>query len=103
MAIDLENYEGIDLDNGFFATGEEETFFWECKDRLVWYSLTIYKNNKVYKFGYRSSNKTELLRDLENLPEGCTIELIGIWTGQWYTKLFLLDKDIAIEKLKEFS
>lgn len=100
--IDLEKYEGIDLNNGFFTIGEEEHFFWECKERLVWYSLTLYKGDKVFKFGYRSSDKPELVRDLENLPKDCTAELIGIWTGNYYTKLFLLDIDIAVQKLKEY-
>jgi hypothetical protein len=68
----------------------------------VWYSLLIWEDGfpKYYGFSSSKTSKQELIETLKALLEqGTRHTLIGIWTGEWTTFLFVLDSDIAIEEI----
>lgn len=90
---------------GYFREGEEEQFPWNLTDRSVWYALLVLESGKLERYGFTSSksNKDQLCAALQELLTSDEATLLGIWTGEWSTHLFILDIKIAIEKLSALS
>lgn len=87
---------------GYFREGEEESFPWDCTDRCVWYSLFVVEGNKIERYGFTSSqsNKQGLCDALNSLSNVESALLLGVWTGQYYTSLFVLPIPKAIKLLR---
>jgi hypothetical protein len=90
---------------GYFREGAEDKFPWDCTDRSVWYSLLVVEAGRIERYGFTSSksNKTALRSTLEELTREDEALLLGVWTGQYSTHLFILNNEKAIEKLKSLS
>jgi hypothetical protein len=87
---------------GYFREGAENEFPWASTDRNVWYSLLTVEDGRIARYGFTSSrsNKSGLCSALQQLDERDEAILLGIWTGQYSTHLFVLDIPKAINKLK---
>lgn len=86
---------------GYFREGEEDSFPWDRTDRGVWYCLLVVEEGMIERYGFTSSksNKAGLCRALSTLSGRRDALLLGVWTGQYRTDLFVLDIPKAIEKL----
>jgi len=86
--------------SGYFRNDGEEDFPWEATQG-VWYSLFLVEDGKIEKYGFTSGKgqKEKLRLALKEVTPEDNAELIGVWTGQWNTHLFILDIEKAIEKL----
>ena len=86
---------------GYFREHEEEAFPWSNTGRSVWYALFVVESGKIERYGFTSSksNKASLLTVLNSLSSADEATLLGVWTGQYNTHLFVLDRAIAVEKL----
>lgn len=89
---------------GYFRINEEEEFPWGMTNRIVWYALFIIKDGKMTREGFTpsKSNKINLSDRLgELIRDKVEHTLIGVWTGNYTTNLFILDSKKAIKKLRE--
>jgi hypothetical protein len=86
----------------YFREGAEDQFPWDSNDRSVWYSLLVVENGRIERYDFTSSkpNKAGLRSALQQLAETDEALLLGVWTGQHYTSLFVLSIPTAIEKLR---
>lgn len=86
--------------SGYFRENAED-FPWDSTDKSVWYSLLVVEDGQIQRYGFTSSksNKKGLVNALETLTNEEAL-LLGIWTGQRSTHLFVLNIPTAIEKLK---
>lgn len=87
---------------GYFREGAEEEFPWNSTQKNVWYSLLVVEGGQIERYGFTSSksNKAGLCSALEELAEGDEALLLGVWTGQYSTSLFILNIPETIRKLK---
>jgi len=78
---------------------------WENTSKTTWYSLLVVENSKIEKYGFTAAKgqKRQLLLALEAIENKEEAMLLGIWTGNYSTNLFVLDIDIAIKKLSMLS
>ena len=86
---------------GYFRAGEEDNFPWESTSKIVWYALLNVEETEIERYGFTSalSQKSELLKALKKVKSKSKAMLLGIWTGNHRTDLFVLDKQKAIEHL----
>jgi dipeptidyl aminopeptidase/acylaminoacyl peptidase len=86
---------------GYFRENAEEDFPWNSTDKSVWYSLLVVEDGRIQRYGFTSSksNKAGLRNALETLTNEEAL-LLGVWTGQYSTHLFVLNIQTAIKKLK---
>ncbi len=88
---------------GYFRTGYEKEFPWNSTGSSVWYALLIVEEGRICYYGFTSakSSKRNLVNVLKSLtPQDETI-LLGIWTGNYRTDLFILDIEKAITELEK--
>ena len=90
---------------GYFEENREDDFPWEEQDRIVWYALLLVESGKIIKYGFTpsKSSKRNLIEALKSIEQEDEYLLLGVWTGKYFTSLFILDKDIAIKKLEQAS
>jgi hypothetical protein len=90
---------------GYFREGAEDEFPWVSTDKGVWYSLFTVEEGRIERYGFTSSksNKAGLRSALQQLTERDEALLLGVWTGQYATHLFVLDIPRAISKLKAIA
>jgi hypothetical protein len=90
---------------GYFRVGEEDAFPWACTDRSVWYALLVIEAGRIQRYGFTSSksNKAGLCSALEQLTKEDEAMLLGVWTGQYSTHLFVLDIPKALRKLRSLA
>ena len=86
---------------GYFREGEEDNFPWSITSRAVWYSLLTVEEGQIQRYGFTSSksSKATLCSALQQLDQADEPMLLGIWTGEYSTHLFVLDIQKAICKL----
>lgn len=87
--------------SGYFRTDCSE-FPWHSTDRSVWYALLVVEDGEIVRYGFTSSksSKQALCDALESLAAEDEALLLGIWTGQWSTHLFVLEPATALEHLR---
>ena len=91
-----------EITGGYFRMKEEEQFPWDATDRKVWYAIFVVDGGKISREGYTAAktNKISLAARLEILlSEKTEHVLIGVWSGNYSTHLFVLNSRIAIKKL----
>jgi hypothetical protein len=90
---------------GYFREGDENGFPWDRTDKGVWYSLLMIEAGRIERYGFTASksNKAGLCSALESLTAADEALLLGIWTGEYSTHLFVLDIPKAIPRLKAKS
>lgn len=88
--------------NGYYRTGDEEEFPWDYRGSSVWYALFVVEENKIQKYGFTASKtqKKKLLKSLEKVSGLTDSLLIGVWTGNYRTDLFVLKIEEAIKRFK---
>lgn len=99
----------------FRHRGAAEDFLWESRDRITWigtitpagHVTSTHKDFVLKDKAYSSAlyGKEELLKDLvahrdSGLHPG-SIKILGVWTGQWSTDLFVIPRDEAIAHLEQ--
>lgn len=86
---------------GYFREGEEQTFPWKSTDKSIWYALLVVEDGHIQRYGFTASksSKAALLMALERSAK-LDVLLLGVWTGNYSTHLFVLKPSIAIEKLR---
>lgn len=86
---------------GYFVGNAEDTFPWDGT-RGIWYSLLVCEEGKIEKYGFTSAKyqKENLRLALMEIDPNDDAILMGVWTGQYNTHLFILDIEIAIKKLE---
>lgn len=86
---------------GYFREGAEEEFPWEQTDKSVWYSLLVVEEGRIERYGFTASksSKANLRCALEKAIAEEAL-LLGVWTGQYSTHLFVLNISTAIKKLQ---
>lgn len=86
---------------GYYREGAEQEFPWDRTDKGVWYALLVVEDGRIQRYGFTSAkgSKASLCGVLEKLG-GDDAVLLGVWTGEYSTHLFVLDTAIAMEKLK---
>ena len=92
-----------DTVGGYFRIKEEDQFPWDMTERKVWYAVFVVEGEKITRLGYTAArtNKINLADRLEILIQEKTEHvLIGVWSGNYSTHLFVLDSKIAIKKLR---
>lgn len=85
-----------------FRLNEEQDFPWGHNIAGVWYSLTLWEDRfpKYYGFSSSKTSKQDLLEVLNALlGQHTRHQLLGVWTGEFTTHLFLLKTEIAIEEI----
>ena len=82
---------------GYFREKAENEFPWDRSDRSVWYSLLVVEAGRIERYGFTSSksNKTALRSTLKELTREDEALLLGVWTGQYSTHLFILNIEKA--------
>ena len=90
---------------GYFREGAEDEFPWGRTDKSVWYAILTVEDGRIERYGFTSSksNKAGLCSALQQLTEQDEALLLGVWTGQYSTHLFVLDIPKAICKLKAIA
>jgi hypothetical protein len=85
----------------YFRTDCDD-FPWHSTDRSVWYALFVIEKGTIVRYGFNSSkaNKKELCNALGALTVEDEILLLGIWTGEYRTHLFILEPAMALEYLE---
>lgn len=85
---------GVD---GHFRVGEEASFPWHDTDGGIWYALLVVEDGKIRRYGFTSAidSKEALCDALEALSPGDEALLLGIWTGQYRTDVFVLEPEEA--------
>ena len=83
--------------NGYIQVGKEHEFPFWITDRSVWYTV-VSCGNAVSGFTSSKSSKRDLS---EYLKLHNDVLLIGVWTGKYYTSLFVLDISKTIIRLGE--
>jgi hypothetical protein len=88
---------------GHFREGEEGNFPWKDTGNHVWYVLITMENGGLQHYGFTASvsNKEGLLRALKSMAKDESGLLFGVWTGQYRTDLFVLDRNQAMKRLEE--
>ena len=86
---------------GYFREGCEEEFPWDNTGKTVWYALLNVEGTEVQRYGFTSavSQKRELIKALKKVKNKGKAILLGVWTGNFSTHLFILNKEKAIELL----
>ena len=86
--------------SGYFRSDCEDEFPWSDTSG-IWYSLFVVEDGKIERYGFTSAkgNKETLRLLLKEISPDDDAMLIGVWTGQYNTHLFILDIQKAIEKL----
>jgi hypothetical protein len=87
---------------GYFREHSEENFPWESTSRAIWYAILNVEGNEIQRYGFTSalSQKDALVKALRKVKGKNKAILLGVWNGNHRTDLFVLDKEIAIEKLQ---
>jgi hypothetical protein len=82
---------------GHFRVGEEASFPWHDTDRGIWYALLVVEDGRIRRYGFTSASdgKEALCDALDALSPGDEALLLGIWTGQYRTDLFVLEPAAA--------
>jgi hypothetical protein len=92
---------------GYFRTGEVMSFPWDASGRAVWFALFVVENGKIMRYGFTASksSKRNLIHALRVLIESQETDalLLGVWTGQYSTHLFVLDISKAIDHLSRLT
>jgi hypothetical protein len=87
------------VSGGYLRSGKEETFPWSKTDRKIWFAI-VWGDLSMNGWTSSKASKRELSSRLKQLiSEGSKFKLIGIWTGNYYSSLFILDPAIAIKYL----
>lgn len=86
---------------GYWREGGEEEFRWSATGGSVWYALLVVEDGRIQRYGFTSaaSQKAELAAALRAIPSGTEALLLGVWTGEHKTSLFVLDRAKAVAKL----
>ncbi len=86
---------------GYFRANAEDEFPWDDSGRGVWFALLVVEAGKIERYGFTSSreNKASLVNILTSLSPTDEAALLGVWTGQYNTHLFVLDRSIAVKRL----
>lgn len=87
--------------DGYFRKNAEDQFPWASSaTHSVWYALMTVEDGKIVNYGFTSGNNQKAkLRELLLQLDQTDAMLLGVWTGQYGTSLFILDTKIAIAKL----
>ena len=85
---------------GYFESGAEDRFPWHATGGAVWFALLVVEEGKIARYGFTSakSQKVKLRAALSTLQDREAL-LLGVWTGQHRTSLFVLEISKAIGKL----
>lgn len=88
---------------GYFRCNDEESFPWTSIDRSVWYALITVECGKIVKYGFTSSKsqKQNLYHALIKIDKFEDCLLLGVFNGKYKTDLFVLNIEIAQNKLKD--
>ena len=86
---------------GYFEEGREADFPWHAGSGAVWYSLLVVEDGKIEKYGFTSAKYSEkaLAELIDNIRDEEAM-LLGVWTGNYKTSLFILDIKKAKRELK---
>ncbi len=86
---------------GYFRKNGEDEFPWSHSGKGVWFALFVVEAGAIERYGFTASkaNKASLVRILKALDPTDDAVLLGVWTGQYNTDLFVLDRRIAIDRL----
>jgi hypothetical protein len=90
-------------EGGYFRIGEEENFSWDDPSNSTWYALILHGDEGMRREGFTSSkgDKKKLLERLKSLSGKQNHMLLGVWTGNHKTHLFVLDKKKSIKYLSK--
>ena len=91
----------INPSGGYWRHDATDEFPFHIHSKGVWCSLFIPTASGIRVHGYTGSdtNRKMLLSDLRSIEDGDGVMLIGVWHGNWNTHLYVLDRQLAIEKL----
>jgi hypothetical protein len=86
---------------GYFRTDCDD-FPFHSTDRSVWYALFVVENGEITRYGFTSSktNKESLCEAIASLTPDDEAMLLGVWTGQYSTHLFVIEPSVALEHLR---
>lgn len=86
--------------DGHFRLGGEAEFPWDARSG-VWYILQTPSKRGLRQKGFRATlgEKWSLLEALHKAAPG-RAQLLGVWTGQWETHLFVLNIELATKHLE---
>ena len=95
----------LDKVPGYFSYGREADFPWWRRDRVIWYALLVTEPTGIERYGFTSAvaQKKRLLALLTQLRPSHKALLLGVWTGAHRTDLFVLDIEIAKERLRSVT
>jgi hypothetical protein len=85
---------------GHFRVGEEDQFPWSATGSGIWYALVVVEDGKLQRYGFTAakSQRSKLVEALRLISDQQAL-LLGVWTGQYRTDLFVLDVAKAITRL----
>jgi len=95
--------DNMKQEGGYFRLGEEENFSWDDPTNSTWYALISYENEGMVREGFTSSkgDKKKLLERLKSISGKNKHTLLGVWTANHKTHLFVLGKKKAIKYLSK--
>ena len=87
---------------GNFRVGEEASFPWHSTDRGIWYALLVVEAGKICRYGFTSAtaSKEALCDAIGALSPRDEALLLGVWTGQHRTDLFVLECKAAYDYIR---
>jgi hypothetical protein len=87
--------------HGYFRHGAEDEFPWSSTAKSVWYAVVTVENGRIHSYGFTAARSQRAkLRELLQTRGETEAMLLGVWTGQYGTHLFVLDIDIALKRLQ---
>lgn len=92
----------LDKVPGHFRHGQEDDFPWASRERGIWYALLLAEPSGIEQYGFTSAlaQKQRLLAALQHLKPSNKALLLGVWTGNYRTDLFVLDITQAKDRLQ---
>jgi hypothetical protein len=92
----------LDKVPGHFRHGCENEFPWASRDRGIWYALLVAEPTGIEQYGFTAAvaQKQRLLAALQHLKPSSKAILLGVWTGNYRTDLFVLDVVQAKDRLQ---
>lgn len=87
---------------GYFQVGREADFPWKTSGKGVWYALLLVEQGRIVRCGFTSSqeSKGSLVEALGRLRPEDEALLLGVWTGEYGTSLFVLDPKKAATAIR---
>jgi hypothetical protein len=85
---------------GYFRENGDNELRWDVRSSSLWFALLTVQDGRIKHYGFTSSKeqRRKLIEALSD-PASKGAQLIGVWTGNNRTDLFLLSIERALGEL----